>query len=530
MRLSLTQALILVLSALLAACRPEAVVPAQSVATDEEARIYPDYRNVTIPPNIAPLNLRVRDSLATAFVAEVSGRGGSVTAAARADEALRFDSLEWRRLLLASKGSDLSVTLYARHGDAWFRHPDYTMHVAEEEVDPYLAYRLIEPSYELYRQLGLYQRNLENFDERVIYENNRTYSDDDNHCVNCHNFQSHSAGRMLFHVRARHGGTVFIHDGKAEKVDLRNDSILSGAVYPAWHPVKPWVVFSSNQTGQAFHLTDPQKIEVIDYGSDLIFYDVEKNVVRNVLRTDDTFETFPAFAPDGRRLFYCSAPAPYGAGLTNAEARIDSTLAAWDNVRYDILSMPFDPETLTFGPPSVEVDCRSVNKSASLPRVSPDGRWLLFTLGDFGQFHIWHRSSDLWLKDLRSGELRPLSEVNSPDVDSYHAWSSNGRWIVVATRRDDGSYTRLYLAYFDRDGRARKPFLLPQADPEHNLLRMKSYNVPEFSRDAVNVDPETLRKVIYDDGAARAVTLGPAVSTTPAAGSARPVSVKKDAK
>lgn len=300
---------------LLASCRPEAVVPAESTATAEEARVYPDYRDITLPPNIAPLNLRPGDSLATDFVAEVAGKSGSVVAAARAGEPLQFDSLEWRRLLGATHGGDLSVTLYARRGDKWLRHPAYAMHVAEEEIDPYLSYRLIEPSYELYRQLGLYQRCVENFDERVIYENNRTYRDEDNHCINCHNFQSHSTRNMLFHVRAKHGGTVLIRGGKVRKVGLKADSILSGAVYPAWHPTEPWIVFSSNQTGQAFHLVDSQKVEVIDYGSDLIFYDAEKNELTNVLRTEDTLETFPCFTPDGRKLFYCAAPAPYGPGL-----------------------------------------------------------------------------------------------------------------------------------------------------------------------------------------------------------------------
>lgn len=521
MRTRLTQAFLLAAFLLFYSCRPEAAVPAQSVATGEEARIYPDYRDITIPPNIAPLNLRVRDSLATAFTAEVSGKGGSAVATASAGEALLFDSLEWRRMLLGSKGGDLTVTLYSQRDGTWLRHPSYTMHVAEENIDPYLAYRLIEPSYELYRQLGLYQRCLENFDERVIYENNRTYNDSDNHCINCHNFQSHSTRNMLFHVRARHGGTVLVRNGKAKKVDLRNDSILSGAVYPSWHPTKPWIIFSSNKTGQAFHLTDRQKVEVIDYGSDLIFYDAEKNEVRNVLRTDDTLETFPCFTPDGRKIYYCAAPAPYSAAVTDETARIDSTLAAWDTIRYDIYSMSFDSATLTFGQPVKEIDCRAIGKSASVPRVSPDGRYLLFTLGDAGQFHIWHKSSDLYLKDLVTGEMRPLSEINSPDVDSYHSWSSNGRWIVMSTRRDDGNFTRLYLSYFGRDGRARKAFPLPQADPEHNLLQMKSYNVPEFSREAVPVDAATLCGVIYDDRSVRPATfISPAGSAAQANGRA----------
>ena len=171
-------------------------------------------------------------------------------------------------------------------------------------------------------------------------------------------------------------------------------------------------------------------------------------------------------------------------------------------VRYNVMSVPFDARTRTFGAPRLEVDCRTMGKSGTLPRISPDGRYLLITLGDFGQFHIWHKSSDLWVKDLKTGAFYPLRAANSPEVDSYHTWSSNGRWIVFSSRRLDGNFTRPCIAYFDRNGQAHKAFLLPQEDPEHNWLRMKSYNVPELSRRPVPVSPEELRRAIYDDAAA----------------------------
>ena len=162
------------------------------------------------------------------------------------------------------------------------------------------------------------------------------------------------------------------------------------------------------------------------------------------------------------------------------------------------MGVAFDAKTRTFGKPNLEVNCVSENKSASVPRVSPDGRYLLFTLGDYGQFHIWHRSANLYVKNLQTGEVRPLSLANSNDAESYHTWSSNGRWIVFASRRDDGSYTRLYVSYFDKKGREHKPFLLPQRDPEQNVLLMKSYNVPELTKDAVEVPASSFKKAIYE--------------------------------
>ena len=328
---------------------PEAKVPGNSTAVNEAAHIFPDYRDIVVPPNVAPLNLQITDE-AEAYVAQIKGAGREVLAAAADDGKLQFDSLEWKNLLQAAKGQKLDVTLYAQRKTGWVKFPAYTIEVANEPIDRYLSYRLIEPSYELYRQLGLYQRDLESFNVKTIYENNRNFNQDENHCVNCHNYQNYSTKRMLFHVRAKHGGTVFIENGKAEKMNMKSDSILSSTVYPTWHPTKNWVVFSSNQTGQAFHMGNREKVEVVDYGSDLVFYDADKKQLSNILKTDADLETFPCWTPDGLKVFYCSAHIPQFANTTT-EQRRDLITKIYNTVRYNLMSITFDPQTRTFGQP-----------------------------------------------------------------------------------------------------------------------------------------------------------------------------------
>lgn len=484
----------LLLGGLLTACKQEAVVPTDSRPATAALQMYPDYRDVTLPPNIAPLNFMVRNA-ADNYVATFEAKGRQVVAR-REDGKIEIDTTEWRALTRAARGCDIKVTVYAETDGTWQHYPEYTLHVAQEDIDPYLSYRLIEPGYELYRQVGLYQRNLTNFEVQTIYENNRAPEREDDHCVNCHNYQNYSTARMLFHVRGNHGGTILAENGKIRRLALKGDSILSAAVYPSWHPTKNLLVFSTNKTGQAFHTLDKQKIEVMDEASDLIFYDVDHNTVRNIIRTPGTLENFPCWSPDGRKVYYCAATLP---DLKTQPDSLHSRIIVnqYDSLRYNLMSIDFDERTQTFSNPQLVVDCVAMNKSVSVPRVSPDGRYLLFTLGDFGQFHIWHKSSDLYVKDLQTGRVYPLTEANSPDVDSYHTWSSNGRWIVFSSRRDDGSYTRPYIAYFDRQGRAHRAFMLPQEDPETNLLLMKSYNVPELTRDAVRYSPEDFKKAVY---------------------------------
>ena len=480
-------------------CKPEAKVPGQFAEAGARADIYPDYMGVVVPPNIAPLNFIVRDSFATTYVAQLQGGGEELLAAAGEDGKVQMDSVAWRKLLVASKGSDVTVNIYADRPDGWVHFQPFTVSVAEEPIDAFLSYRLIEPGYELYRQLGIYQRNLTTFDEVPVYENNREYNDGENHCVNCHNFRMGSTDRMLFHVRSNHGGTIVVQDGKAQKIQFKDSTIITSAVYPSWHPTENLVAFSTNKTGQAFHLYYPEKIEVMDEASDLLLYDAEKNEVSHIIRTSVEMETFPCWAPDGRTLYYCSAnPGPYLDPSLPDSMLNRQILAAYDSLRYNLMSISFDPSTRSFGKPQLVVDAQFEKKSISVPRVSPDGRYILYTKGDYGQFHIWHTSSDLWVKDLQTDSCYALSAANSPDVDSFHSWSSNGRWFVFSSRRMDGNYTRPFIAYFDAQGRAHKPFVLPQEDPEWNILLLKSYNVPELTRDAVRISEKDLRHCIYD--------------------------------
>ena len=291
------------------------------------------------------------------------------------------------------------------------------------------------------------------------------------------------------------GGTVVVYDGDIRKINMRNDSILSAGVYPTWHPWLPLVVFSTNRTGQSFHTAHHNKIEVFDSASDLIAFDVAKNQVTNIENDPQEFEIYPFWAPDGKTLYYCSAHFVYNDSL---EHETDVIMRAKE-FKYCIYKKSFDPETLTFGPHEMVFDADSLDKSATLPRISPDGRFLVFTLGNYGCFHIWHHEADLWLMDLATGECRRMDGINSDDTESYHSWSSNGKWLVVSSRREDGNYTRPFIAHVDAQGRSTKAFVLPQADPEFHHQFMKSYNIPEFMRGPVKYDAKDFAKVLRNE-------------------------------
>lgn len=440
--------------------------------------LFPDYAGVTIPPNMAPLNFRLQE------------RSNSILLLSRGNRQIRLHSKEgifdiplkeWRQLLHEASGDSIQLTLYARQKGEWLRYPPFFVYVAKDSIDSYLAYRRIAPGYRMWNEMGIYQRNLETFDESTFLDNKQT----DNSCMNCHSFCMQNPDRMLFHQRSAHAGTYLLIDGEIEKLDLSTHRTVSSLVYPSWHPSGKLVAFSTNETKQDFHLSDPNKIEVFDSKSDVVIYDVEKHQIFTTPLLSDTayLETFPSFSPDGKRLYFCSAP---------AKLMPDS----FKVMKYNLVSIAFNPVTGTFGNTTDTLHhAARTGRSASFPRVSPDGKYLLYTTSGYGNFSIWHKDADLRLLNLATHQVDSLHQVNSADVESYHSWSSNSRWFVFSSRRMDGLYTRPYICHIDENGVTGKPFLLPQKSPDYYLYSLFSFNIPEFIKGKISTSTYRLIEV-----------------------------------
>ena len=452
------------------------IVPSSQL--EELPEIYPDYREVTIPANIAPLNF----SLTGEEPCRLDVRTDAGEWRIKGDNGLfRFPRKAWKEMTAAER---IQFTVMICRDGEWMSFKPFFIYVAPETIDSRLSYRLIPPGYQGWKDMGLYQRNLETFDEKPILENRLT----DGNCLNCHSYCNRSPEKMLFHSREVHGGTLVIQNGKTEKLNTKTDSTISPLVYPYWHPSGKYVAFSVNSTLQSFFNHNPNRIEVFDKASDVVVYDVASRKVSwsPLTKSPEKFETFPAFSPDGKWLYFCSAEA------------VENMPADYDKVKYALVRVAFNPEDGSFGDRVETVfDAPAMNKSVSFPRISPDGRWLAFTLHGYGNFSIWHKDADIWMLDLRSGEARNAEVLNSNEVESYHCWSGNGRWLVFSSRRDDGLFTRPYIAYVDSNGTARKPFMLPQKNPkEHYHKLMFAYNIPELMTEEVKVSPHTLASVL----------------------------------
>jgi len=461
--------------------------PSNVKNVDELPPIYPDYIGVTIPVGIAPMDFDVLGDNVEYLDVVVNGqKGGEVHSNGKI---MDIDVDEWHQLVEQNKGSELTFTVCAKVDGQWTQYKPFKMYVSNYSLDEWgLTYRRVAPGYEVFSEMGLYQRDLSNFEEYEIISNTRTPG----MCVNCHTSNRTNPTNFLFHARGENPVTVVQKDGKHQLLSTKTPETIGLCVYPYWHPDGRYIAFSTNTTRQAFHIVKDERIEVVDLESDLQVLDTETNelIIAPQLKKADAWETYPAFSPDGKTLYFCSA-------------QPQAFPQDYKKVKYSLCSVSFDAKTAQFGAKidtllnandstSYSPDGRPLGGpggSLSFPKPSYDGKYIMYTKFDYGCFPIWHKEADLYLLDLKTGESRPLTEVNCDDTDSYHNWNTNSHWFVFASRRDDGLYTRLYLSSIDDKGKATKPFLLPQKNPKHYYQRMMhSYNVPDFTSQKIEFD------------------------------------------
>jgi hypothetical protein len=476
---------------LMSSCASHPDVPSASKEAKTLPAIFPDYCNVTVPYNIAPLNFMLPADEYEECVARISTPDGKQQTYGNGVK-VQIPEEEWHDMLNDSKGKSLKVEVWGKKKGEWLSFNPFEINVVPDAIDEYLSYRLIEPSYVAWTYMEIAQRNLTTFEETQIFNNEITMNDrEKGQCINCHSYQNYKTDNMLFHVRLSNSGTVIVNDGKISRVNLKRDYTISSGVYPSWHPTEKLIAFSTDITRQAFHTSNNNKIEVYDEASDLILYDVAADSVSVICNDSTLLEVYPTWSPDGKFLYYCkSVPLP-------EEMKGKDIRTTYPKIQYNLYRRSFDVATHNFGAEELVYDAASQNKSATLPRVSPDGRYLLFAQGQYGCFHIRHNDGDIVCIPLNTENPSPLdlSKLNSVGMpDSYPSWSSNGHWIMCASRREDGNFCRVYFSYFN-NGKVEKAFMLPQEDPEHNTFLLKSYNRPEFMIEPVKISVNEFSKV-----------------------------------
>ena len=185
------------------------------------------------------------------------------------------------------------------------------------------------------------------------------------------------------------------------------------------------------------------------------------------------------WSPDGQYLVFARAPAqePNPPGAPVARFANDPNEL---QIQYDLYRIPFHDGQ--GGTPEPIAGASANGMSNSFPKISPDGRWIVFVKARNGL--LMRPDSELYIVPAAGGEARRLRS-NAAPMNSWHSFSPNGRWLVFSSKRDS-PYTRMYLTHLDADGNDSPAILIENATASNRAV-----NLPEF----VNISPDGMRSL-----------------------------------
>ena len=188
---------------------------------DHLPNMYPDYADVTIPVNIAPLNFEIRDKNLTNIETTLTIEGADANDAANTltatsnSQNLKFDMDDWKAFLQKAVGKNIKVQIYSKSNEGeWTAFKPFTWQVVGDSLDAYLTYRLIEPDYEVWNKIQIKQRCIENWQEKILADHNLQ----ENRCMNCHAFGNQDSNLSMVYIRGEGGGAILNRNGKLRKL------------------------------------------------------------------------------------------------------------------------------------------------------------------------------------------------------------------------------------------------------------------------------------------------------------------------
>ena len=187
-----------------------------------------------------------------------------------------WDLQQWKQLLASAQGDSISFSSEIRLKGGKKETIEWEVYVSGDKIDPYLSYRLIEPGYEVWHEVEIRERCIENFEERAISD----WKNTNNSCMNCHIHSQARADLSMFYVRGKNGGAFLNRNGEVRKLSLNDKSLISGTVYGEIHPSGRYGVFSTNIIIPGFHTQVNKRLEVYDTRSDLVIADFDRNELK----------------------------------------------------------------------------------------------------------------------------------------------------------------------------------------------------------------------------------------------------------
>jgi len=436
----------------------------------QRLHILRPYDGSSFPRNFAPPRIRWEDLTSTAWRVEIQAPAWSEPVRATTSERFwQVDQATWDRIRSENLGEWVTVRVRGcvfedgkRVGDAVYTD-SVRIRISTYPADPLIVYRMVSPLFSPLKTPDIFYRHIESFDERMFLPGAKKY------CTNCHSFPGapdlqQEDLKLAIAVRSQLDRTdlkriLGLYD--FEKREAKTLNINS--FFMSWDPEGRNVAVTGGHQVKVRPLITLETQEFYVVTADILIVDASKEDLSEGTplpgaSTGEYMESFPSWSPDGKTICFARA--------------LEMPAAEFVERQFDLCLVPYNDGE---GGEATLVPGGSQDGFSNFAgRFSPDGKWLAFTKCDYSS--LVAPTSDLWIISTEPESIaRPL-ECNYPfAMDSHHSWSSNSRWLLFASKRDDGIFATIYFTEIDEEGHASPPVELSV-----NRETMLCFNVPEF--------------------------------------------------
>jgi len=307
-------------------------------------------------------------------------------------------------------------------------------------------------------------------------------------CANCHSFSSDGKflGMDIDLPKGDKGGYTLVP--VRPKMVIQKKQLFSWASYnPQWltyglfsrvSPDGRYVISSVNENAFITNYMDFRFLQTFyPTRGILAFYDRRTEKVTPLPGADNPeyVHTNAVWTPDGRALVFIRAKAINNVPQGKWPLRADDPNEI--QIKYDLYTVPFNDGR--GGEARPLAGASDNGKSNSFPKVSPDGRWIVWVQAANGL--LMRPDSELSIMPLSGGRPRRMT-CNLPLMNSWHSWSPNSRWLVFSSKANT-PFTQMFLTHIDEQGNDSPAVLIPDSTAANRAV-----NIPEF----VNIKPEDL--------------------------------------